>query len=157
MSGHCTTELGSLPAVSVTFPDRIKIITQKVIDYCTSRLGFLPTVFVALSSLTVISTYIIAVSYGHVYPLLPTISYTGIKEPEKNIFTLFMGISSFLGAMVVIVRYKQIKFISEYNVQEPNRLSLINKIGVVLGLLSFFGGAIVASFQVCKQCISCKG
>ena len=139
------------------FLDRTKIITQKMRGHCTAGLGSLPAVFVAFSSVTVISTYIIAVSYGHVYPYLPTISYTGIKEPERNIFTLCMGISSFMGTMVVTVRYKQFKFISEYNVQEQNRLIKINNLGVFLGLLSFFGGAIVASFQVCKQCISCKG
>ena len=114
--------------------------------YC--GLGFLPIAFAALTSITVITTYVLAVSYGHVYPLLPTISETGEVEPERNLFSLLLCLSSFMGFIIVVVRYKQYKFVSEYNELEQRKLIRVNKFAVVLGVITCAGGAVVATFQV---------
>lgn len=47
------------------------------------------------------------------------------------------------------VRYKQVDAL---NPEEPKILRL-NKIGVVLGMVSCFGLCIIANFQVCALCL----
>ena len=114
--------------------------------YC--GLGFLPIGFAVLSSISIITTYVVAVSMGHVYPAFPTISETGEQEPERNLFSLLLSLSSFVGFITVIVRYKQYKFISEYNELEQRKLIKVNKVALALGMVTCAGGAVVAAFQV---------
>lgn len=114
--------------------------------YC--GLGILPIAFAVLTAITVITTYVLAVLYSHVYPFFPTISETGEEEPERNVFSLLLCLSSFIGFIVVIIRYKQYRFVSEYNELEQRKLVKINKLTVVLGVITCAGGAIVATFQV---------
>lgn len=114
--------------------------------YC--GLGILPIGFAVLSSLSIITTYVLAVYNQHVYALFPTISETGEQEPERNLFSLLLSLSSFVAFIVVIVRYKQYNFVSEYNEREQRKLIKINKLALVLGMITCAGGAIVATFQV---------
>eukprot|EP00794_Sanderia_malayensis_P007330 gene7331-8150_t len=115
--------------------------------YCSHGLGFLPACFTALCTITVIITYIIAVSKGHVSAFLPTISETGLIEPESNVFSLLLSLGSFLGFLTIVVRYVQYNSITEYNEQEQRTIIKVNKLGVIVGVITCIGGAIVASFQ----------
>ena len=117
-----------------------------------SGLGYLPVGLAVFGALTVITTYILAVTHGDVYPFLPTISATGEIEPERNIFTLCVGIATFLGVVVVTVRYKQYQYMLKHVELEKHRLKRINKLGFAMGVTAFFGLAVVASFQVSEKC-----
>lgn len=55
--------------------------------------------------------------------------------------------SSFLGMATMYVRYKQVYALNP----DKSRIIKLNKIGLVLGLMSCFGLCIIANFQVCVQ------
>ncbi len=116
--------------------------------YCNHGLGFLPASFASLCGLTVITTYIISVSNGHVNAFFPTMSQTGVTEPESNIFSLFLSLGSFLGFLTICVRYVQFNFVTEYNEQEQRKIIKVNQVGLAIGAVTCIGAAIVASFQV---------
>ena len=117
--------------------------------YC--GLGLLPVTFAVLSSISIITTYLLAVANNHVHALFPTISETGEQEPERNFFSLLLSLSSFIGFIIIVVRYKQFNFVSEYNELEQRKLTRVNKAALILGMITCAGGAVVATFQV----ISC--
>ncbi|XP_035238402.1 DNA damage-regulated autophagy modulator protein 2-like [Anguilla rostrata] len=104
----------------------------------------LPAGLVVWSTATFISADITAVLLRHVDPLVPYISDTGTMPPERCVFGLMLNISSFLGALTVYVRYKQVQALAE---PEDSRLRRLNAAGLGLGSLSSFGMCIVANFQ----------
>lgn len=111
-------------------------------------LGIFPVLFSTLTGLTFIITYIISVSDDDVYPYFPTISDTGGRKPESNVFGLFLSISSFLGFVVVLIRMVQYRHICENNQEDHSKLLLINKVGCVVGAMACFGATLVANYQV---------
>ena len=115
---------------------------------CYPGLGILPILFTVLTFLTFLLTYMMAVYYGHVYPYFPTISDTGGVKPESNVFGLFLSINSFLAFIVVVIRYVQYRHISEYNEEDHSRLICLNKVALVIGIITCLGATVVASFQV---------
>jgi len=131
-------------------------LVRKGCDYITTTarmptvycgLGLLPVTFAVLSSVSIITTYLLAVTNNHVNPLFPTISETGEQEPERNFFSLLLSLSSFIGFIIIVVRYKQFNFVSEYNELEQRILTRVNKAALILGMITCAGGAIVATFQ----------
>lgn len=110
-------------------------------------LGIFPVLFSTLTGLTFIITYIISVSDDDVYPYFPTISDTGGRKPESNVFGLFLSISSFLGFVVVLIRMVQYRHICENNQEDHSKLLLINKVGCVVGAMACFGATLVANYQ----------
>lgn len=109
-------------------------------------LGIFPVLFMVCSILTFLVTYMISVSDGHVYPYFPTISDTGGHKPEQNIFSLFLSISSFLGLIVTLIRYIQFRFICRGI--EQSRLTYLNILGLIMGVVATVGAGLVAAFQV---------
>ena len=109
-------------------------------------LGIIPVMFMVCSCLTILITYMISISNGHNYPYFPTISNTGRKKPEANIFSLFLSISSFLGLVTVIIRYFQFRFISRG--VDSDRIVRLNKIALLAGIISTVGASLVAAYQV---------
>ena len=71
----------------------------------------------------------------------------GIK-PESNIFGFCLSACSFLGFVSVVIRYYQYRFISENNEEHRPRLVCVNKMGLVIGIVSTGGALVVAAFQV---------
>ena len=113
-------------------------------------LGIFPILLCFCSSITFLTTYMIAVSNHHVYPWLPTISDTGGQKPEANIFSLFLSISSFLGIIVVFIRYRQFRYIADgmNGLTYSSRFVSLNKVSFVVGLVAVVGAGVVAAFQV---------
>eukprot|EP00111_Clytia_hemisphaerica_P000628 TCONS_00001795-protein len=111
------------------------------------RLGVMPLLFSLCSIVTFIITYSVAVADGHVYPFLPAISDTGGIKPESNIFGFCLSACSFLGFVSVVIRYYQYRFVSENNEEHRPRLVCVNKIALVIGIVSTGGALLVAAFQ----------
>ncbi|XP_042743019.1 DNA damage-regulated autophagy modulator protein 2 isoform X2 [Lagopus leucura] len=91
-------------------------------------LSFLPVALVVWSAATFVFSYITAIVLHHVDPLVPYISDTGTIPPERCLFGIMLNVSSFL---------------------DKSRIIKLNKIGLMLGLMSCFGLCIIANFQKC--------
>ncbi|XP_072915854.1 DNA damage-regulated autophagy modulator protein 1 isoform X2 [Hemitrygon akajei] len=107
-------------------------------------ISYLPSALVIWSSTAFIISFIIAVSDGHVFPLVPFISDTGANPPESCVFGLMVNISAFLGAFTMYVQYKMLQTLNEEN---PIISPCWNHAALVLGLLGSLGMCIVANFQ----------
>ena len=51
-----------------------------------------------------IITYTVSLNNGHIDPVLPFISHTGVKLPESALFTLIHSVSSVTGALIIYIR-----------------------------------------------------
>ncbi|KAI1295460.1 DNA damage-regulated autophagy modulator protein 2 [Halotydeus destructor] len=113
-----------------------------------SSVHLLPlAVFVMLPG-TFLVTYIIAVLLGHVEIYFPYISDTGTHTPESCIFSQCLNIVSFLVALTVYVRYKQIEqYYRDHLSPESSKILSRNLIALWLGWVSAFGLSVVANFQ----------
>ncbi|XP_072033106.1 DNA damage-regulated autophagy modulator protein 1-like, partial [Amphiura filiformis] len=105
---------------------------------CTSTFGLL----------TILITYLFAVGYNHIPPLLPFISDTGVAYPESSIFSLFLDLVAALLITTMFIRYK---LIGQYHckLEEEEgfkRIGRANTAGLVLGVISALGLAILANF-----------
>ncbi|KAM8913733.1 DNA damage-regulated autophagy modulator protein 2b [Spinachia spinachia] len=107
-------------------------------------LCFLPAALVVWTAASFVFAYITAVVLRHVDPLVPYISDTGTTAPERCVFGIMLDVSAFLGMATVYVRYKQVEALT--GEAEP-RLTRMNRFGLLLGLVSSFGMAVVANFQ----------
>ncbi|XP_054472847.1 DNA damage-regulated autophagy modulator protein 2b [Anoplopoma fimbria] len=105
---------------------------------------FLPAALVVWTAASFVFAYITAVVLKHVDPLVPYISDTGTMAPERCVFGIMLDVSAFLGMATVYVRYKQVEALKDEGELKLNRL---NRFGLVLGLISSFGMAVVANFQ----------
>lgn len=107
-------------------------------------LSFLPVALVIWTASSFIFTYITAVVLRHVDPLVPYISDTGAMAPERCVFGIMLDVSAFLGMLTVYVRYKQVEALTG---ETELKLHRLNRIGLLLGLISSFGMCVVANFQ----------
>ncbi|XP_034388379.1 DNA damage-regulated autophagy modulator protein 2-like [Cyclopterus lumpus] len=107
-------------------------------------LSFLPAALVVWTAASFVFAYITAVVLRHVDPLVPYISDTGTMAPERCLFGIMLDVSAFLGMATVYVRYKQVEALTGEAELKLNRL---NRLGLLLGLISSFGMAVVANFQ----------
>lgn len=105
---------------------------------------FLPAALVIWTAASFIFAYITAVVLKHVDPFMPYISDTGTTAPERCLFGIMLDVSAFLGMATVYVRYKQVQGLIA---DEGVRLSRLNCVGLLLGLVSSFGMCVVANFQ----------
>lgn len=115
--------------------------------YC--KLGLYPVIFTVCSTVTIIITYSIAVSNGHVYPFFPAISDTGGTKPESNVFGFLLSCCGFLGLIVILIRYYQFRYVSENSEEWYMNLIWHNRIALFFGVVSCLGVLLVAAFQVC--------
>ncbi|XP_031703682.1 DNA damage-regulated autophagy modulator protein 2b [Anarrhichthys ocellatus] len=109
-------------------------------------LCFLPAALVVWTAASFIFAYITAVVLRHVDPLVPYISDTGTMAPERCVFGIMLDVSAFLGMATVYVRYKQVEALTGEGEGEL-KLNRMNRFGLLLGLISSFGMAVVANFQ----------
>ncbi|XP_056290049.1 DNA damage-regulated autophagy modulator protein 2-like isoform X1 [Pseudoliparis swirei] len=107
-------------------------------------LSFLPAALVVWTAAAFVFAYITAVVLRHVDPLLPYISDTGTMAPERCLFGIMLDVSAFLGMATVYVRFKQVEALTG---DAELKLSRLNRVGLLLGLTSSFGMAVVANFQ----------
>ncbi|XP_046853429.1 DNA damage-regulated autophagy modulator protein 1-like [Xenia sp. Carnegie-2017] len=106
---------------------------------------YLPIIFTLLLTLSIITSFLIAVSKSDVTPWFPTISDTATKSPESNIFSELVNIATFLGVIVIYMRYLQVKRDVEW-VEGSRKIFVANRICVVLGFIAICGSSLVANF-----------
>jgi len=105
------------------------------------------SVFILLPG-TFIVTYVIAILLGHVEVYFPYISDTGTHTPESCIFSQALNIVSFLVALTVYVRYKQIEqYYRDHLSPLSSRILSKNIVSLWFGWGSAFGLSVVANFQ----------
>ena len=118
---------------------------------------FLPLLWPLLICITILTPYIIAVSLGHVYAFLPSISKAAAYQPQNSIFGFLMASVALCGSLTLFCRYIQLDGIQDYSVDECilRRVRLLNKVSVPFAVGSFVGVLIVANFpsplsEVCQ-------
>ncbi|XP_072034039.1 DNA damage-regulated autophagy modulator protein 1-like [Amphiura filiformis] len=130
------------------FSDNHQNIVMKKRSKC--GLAWLPLSMSALGFTTIIMTYMFAVGSGHISPVLPYISDTGIEYPESSIFSLCMDVVSFLLVLTVYVTYHLIgQFVQiGEELESGNHLACrrVNNTSLVVGIVAATGLSILANF-----------
>ena len=103
-------------------------------------------------SVTVISSYCVALSHGHIYPFLPAISETGVLFPEKYVFRELANLSAFLFISNAFVRFMQYKLVAEQCPEEHVKLRRLNNLAFMVAILAGVGMTLVANFEIEKVC-----
>jgi len=106
------------------------------------------SVFTLLAFLT---SYTMSVLVGHVYPILPSISDTGTKIPEANVFSLLMNVSIILALANYSTRYFQCQHQARHCGDSRELIYKYNHISLILALTSILGALIVANVQSRKE------
>lgn len=114
--------------------------------------GYLPVCWALFTSFTFLLCYGIAVSLDHIYPFVPAISDTGARIPEANIFSEFFNFSLVLMVLSLFVRYLQFQMLTKGLDSADRHLDRFNKLGLGFGLVSAFGGSIIANFPSNEVC-----
>uniref|UniRef100_A0A3B5AZ30 DNA damage regulated autophagy modulator 2 n=1 Tax=Stegastes partitus TaxID=144197 RepID=A0A3B5AZ30_9TELE len=97
-------------------------------------LCFLPAALVVWTAASFVFAYITAVVLRHVDPLVP---YIRSEPPHTHL-------NSAVCIATVYVRYKQVEALTG---EDELKLRRLNRIGLLLGLISSFGMCVVANFQ----------
>ena len=119
-------------------------------------LGWLCILLVICCSVTVVSSYCVALSYGHIYPFLPAISETGVLFPEKYVFRELANLSAFLFISNAFVRFMQYKLVAEQYPEDNVKLHRLNKLAFAVAILAGLGMTLVANFEIEKVCSKLK-
>lgn len=114
--------------------------------------GYLPVCWALFTSFTFLLCYGIAVSQDHIYPFVPAISDTGARIPEANVFSEFFNFSMVLMVLSLFVRYLQFQMLTKGLDSADHLLDRLNKLGLGFGLISAFGGSIIANFPSNEVC-----
>ena len=114
---------------------------------CPCGANYLPVFFASILFISIITSFVIAVAQSDITPWFPAISDTATKTPESNIFSQLVNLSTFIGFILVYVRYLQIKRDVAYLTGSRTILTL-NRCSLFFGLLSTLGASIVANFPV---------
>ena len=114
---------------------------------CPCGTQYLPVLFASILFLSIITSFLIAVAQSDITPWFPAISDTATKSPESNIFSQLVNISTFIGLILIYIRYLQVKRDIEW--LEGGRVAVaLNRYSLVLGLLAVLGCSLVANFPV---------
>ena len=117
-------------------------------------LGWLCILLAICCAATVISSYCVALTYGHIYPFLPAISETGVLYPEKYVFRELANLSAFLFISNAFVRFMQYKLVAEQCREGHVKLCRLNTLAFVVAILAGLGMTLVANFEIEK--VSCS-
>lgn len=122
----------------------------------TRAVHLLPIVFPLLIFVTILTPYIIAVSLGHVYPFLPSISKTAGFEPEGSIFGFLMFLVALIGLLAIFTRYLQLKGFSQQDFEADvlHKVKWFNTISLPPGVLGILGVVLVANFRSSVHLVS---
>lgn len=126
------------------------IVTFFSVIMISCDLNILPICFVFILVVSLVTSFTIAVCDSDITPWFPAISDTATETPESNIFGQLVNIASFVGLMVVYVRYLQVKRDLEVEHVHGNRdrATVLNRWSLFFGLTAIFGSSIVANFPV---------
>ena len=64
--------------------------------------------------------YSIALSLNHVPAFLPYISDTGVRVPERSVFSQFVNLAAFFHMVTIYVRYEQVRAEIKYRWNEEH-------------------------------------
>ena len=106
-----------------------------------------PVLFTSILSVAVITSFIIALVQNDIAPWFPAISDTATKSPESNVFSQLVNMSTFLGFILMYIRYLQVKSDLEWLAGGRTAVN-INRYSLPIGLISILGCSIVANFPV---------
>ncbi|CAG5125742.1 unnamed protein product [Candidula unifasciata] len=112
-----------------------------------SRLGLVPVSMIVLAAATFVVSYIVAVARGDVRAAFPYISDTGSIRPESCIFGQFLNVVAFLAFCTMYIRFKAVEAIAHNALYDDRKMCRLNKVALVVGLVSAFGTSVVANFQ----------
>lgn len=113
------------------------------LTWFAEELSWLPISVGLLLLCSILIPYCIAVGRQDVIPGLPYISDTGTKPPESCVFGQLLNMTAAAALACIYIRYKQVQVTSEGN----PRVSFLNNVGLVLGMLACLGMSLVANFQ----------
>ena len=111
-------------------------------------LDILPICFVVILVVSLATSFTIAVYDSDITPWFPAISDTATETPESNIFGQLVNIASFIGLIVVYVRYLQVKRDLEQVHGSRRATVILNRCSLFFGLTAILGSSIVANFPV---------
>ena len=111
-------------------------------------LGFMPLAWAIFTMSGVLFCYFYSVIVGHVYPLVPSISNTGTKRPEGDIFAETMNMSSFICLVIMYIRYIQVRY--RAGISKYESIKRVNVVSLVTGAMTVFGITLVANFPSAK-------
>ena len=125
----------------------VKKKVYKMIGRCLCGVKNLPDFFAGILFISVITSFVIAVAQSDVSPLFPAISDTATKSPESNIFSQLVNISTFIGLILMYIRYLQVnRDIERFEGAGVTRY--LNRYILPIGLIAILGCSIVANFPV---------
>ena len=108
----------------------------------------IPVIWPVLVCITIITPYIIAVSLGHVYPFLPSISKAASFEPQASLFGALMTLVAFLGLAMMVARYVQVQAVpGDLECEFSSKIIRLNKVGLRFGISCLIGVVLVASVR----------
>lgn len=110
-------------------------------------LGHIPLAWAIFTLFSIIFCYFYAVSVGHLYPFVPSISNTGATAPEGDIFSEAMNISSTVCLLIMTIRYFQLKHRAA---RFYALLERFNMMSLTAGLVSVLGVTLIANFPSAK-------
>ena len=129
------------------FKEEYILLSQMAVNL---GLGWLCILFVLLSINTVVCSYCVALSYGHIFPFLPAISETGVLYPERYIFRELGNLTGFLFVANAYVRFLQYQLVAEQCPERHSRLDRLNLVAFVTAMFSGTGITFVVNFEVQK-------
>ena len=109
--------------------------------------NYLPALFAGILVISIIISFVIAVAQSDITPWFPAISDTATKSPESNIFSQLVNISTFIGLILIYIRYLQVKRDIEW-LEGAGVARRLNKYSLPIGLIAILGSSIVANFPV---------
>ncbi|KAK3696701.1 hypothetical protein QZH41_013066 [Actinostola sp. cb2023] len=114
-------------------------------------LGWLPVLWSMFAGIALAICYSIATAHKHIYPLIPSISDTGLKVPENAIFSESFNFIAYSVLVLMVIRYFQVREVLATGAVEEapkeNMLKNLNKGSIILGSLAAFGATLVGNFK----------
>ena len=110
------------------------------------RVQWFPVVNSIFTFASIITTYSIAVSKGHVKALFPTISDTGRYWPESRIFAVTINISAGLGFGIIFIKYLHYKQLFRWCSEK--KANMLNIFALVIGCAAVLSQVLLANYKV---------
>ncbi|XP_054709668.1 uncharacterized protein LOC129219333 [Uloborus diversus] len=121
------------------------IKTTKVTEWTINHGGYLSLLFGGFILFGCALAYIIAVSRGNVDPFLPLISDAAGSPPQNGLFGTFVCLGGMFGVAFMVQRYM---IVLEINREKSSLVTLVNKLSLVVGVLSMIGITLVTGYPV---------
>ena len=107
----------------------------------------LPVCFSGILIFTVITSFVVALAQHDIAPWFPAVSDTAAESPESNIFSQLANILTFIGFVLIYVRYLQVNRDAR-GLTGCCSILVLNDYSFLSGLLTIFGASIAANFPV---------